>query len=770
MKKNKGFTLIELLAIIVILALIAVIISPIILGIIEDSKLSAATDSAYGYKEAIGKYYASQLSQNSDFMLNGEYTIGSNGSISDEENTYDIAVSGTVPNSGYLTIEKGAVTAGCIQINEFAVTIEDRKVTNTEKGNCVNTPIEIVVEEFPQVTDENPGIICGNGDTEDYDNSTVCYIYSVEDLVAFSNMVNSGKNFSGKTVQLMNNLDIENDKSYLNPNTNQFGDVNENSTTSATLKEELTDETAKGFKPIGDNTNKFTGTFEGNAKTIKKLFINRSSENYVGLFGYNSGTIKGLKVVAAEIKGYQYVGLIAGYNYGIITGLIADGNVLGSSYIGLVAGDSYADSSNSYRTKIEAIVSGNIVSTATSNAYVGGITGRQYNSTTNGIYKSGSITTSTSTYVYRTIGYWSGGSGTTGALSAITQNENPVTSSNINSTNGYDIPANAINNIAMVDAIVDTYLGGDNNNDGYYYDYDTNGEFTVYKLSENPLEITMDGEGTEAEPYIINNYNDLKQVGYKLGTAGNGIYYSLNADIDLTNKNPIMLGSVYYANYFTGVFEGNAHTISNLNLRGYNYVGLSGYNSGTIRGLKVKNINATGSQYVGLIAGYNYGIITGLIADGNVSGSSYIGLVAGDSYADSSNSYRTKIEAIVSGNIVSTATSNAYVGGITGRQYNSRTTGIYKSGSITTATSTNVYRTIGYWSGGTGSTGALDTITVNENTVTSSNANSVSGKSYTAAELQTITPYQEVGLNTSPTTGEYRYALDSNYNPYIIKN
>ena len=57
MKNKKGFTLIELLAIIVILAIIAVITVPIILNIIENSKKGAATDSAYGYKDAIEKFY-----------------------------------------------------------------------------------------------------------------------------------------------------------------------------------------------------------------------------------------------------------------------------------------------------------------------------------------------------------------------------------------------------------------------------------------------------------------------------------------------------------------------------------------------------------------------------------------------------------------------------------------------------------------------------------------------------------------------------------------
>lgn len=59
MKQNKkGFTLIELLAVIVILAIIALIATPIILNMINDAKKSAAKDSAYGYIDAVEKYIA----------------------------------------------------------------------------------------------------------------------------------------------------------------------------------------------------------------------------------------------------------------------------------------------------------------------------------------------------------------------------------------------------------------------------------------------------------------------------------------------------------------------------------------------------------------------------------------------------------------------------------------------------------------------------------------------------------------------------------------
>ena len=76
MKKKKGFTLIELLAIIVILAIIAVITVPIILNIIDNSRKGAAQDSAYGYKDAINKFYVSKLSRDSAYKIpNGTYIV-----------------------------------------------------------------------------------------------------------------------------------------------------------------------------------------------------------------------------------------------------------------------------------------------------------------------------------------------------------------------------------------------------------------------------------------------------------------------------------------------------------------------------------------------------------------------------------------------------------------------------------------------------------------------------------------------------------------------
>ena len=53
MKSNKGFTLVELLAVIVILAIIALIATPIILGVIETARRGSAEASALAYIKAV---------------------------------------------------------------------------------------------------------------------------------------------------------------------------------------------------------------------------------------------------------------------------------------------------------------------------------------------------------------------------------------------------------------------------------------------------------------------------------------------------------------------------------------------------------------------------------------------------------------------------------------------------------------------------------------------------------------------------------------------
>ena len=59
-KSKKGFTLIELLAVIIILAIVALIATPIILNVIEDARISAGRSEANMILGGINNYCASE--------------------------------------------------------------------------------------------------------------------------------------------------------------------------------------------------------------------------------------------------------------------------------------------------------------------------------------------------------------------------------------------------------------------------------------------------------------------------------------------------------------------------------------------------------------------------------------------------------------------------------------------------------------------------------------------------------------------------------------
>ncbi len=104
----------------------------------------------------------------------------------------------------------------------------------------------------------------------------------------------------------------------------------------------------KGFKPIGDDDIKgsrerkeFWGSFDGNGYYISNLYINRPTENYIGMFGSASSVlIKNVKLIKADITGYNYVGGLVGEagQYFSITNSFVSGSVSGSYRVGGLIG------------------------------------------------------------------------------------------------------------------------------------------------------------------------------------------------------------------------------------------------------------------------------------------------------------------------------------------------------------------------------------------------------------------------------------------------
>ena len=125
-RKNKGFTLVELLAVIVILALIALIATPIILNVINDAKKQAAKDSAYGYMDAVEKYIVSSELEDKS-IKDGTYSV-------EELNSMGVSVKGSTPDNGTIKIENKEVKSYDIGIDGYAVSNgEVKKVSTTKK-------------------------------------------------------------------------------------------------------------------------------------------------------------------------------------------------------------------------------------------------------------------------------------------------------------------------------------------------------------------------------------------------------------------------------------------------------------------------------------------------------------------------------------------------------------------------------------------------------------------------------------------------------------
>ncbi len=123
MKKKKGFTLIELLAVIVILAVITLIATPIIINVIDDAKESTAVSKAKVMAQGIenycrSEYYKKEINSSFDVICDtgGEATK----TLSTEEVNSIIDITEATPIS--ITIDnKGKIVSGSISIDGYQI-------------------------------------------------------------------------------------------------------------------------------------------------------------------------------------------------------------------------------------------------------------------------------------------------------------------------------------------------------------------------------------------------------------------------------------------------------------------------------------------------------------------------------------------------------------------------------------------------------------------------------------------------------------------------
>ncbi len=301
------------------------------------------------------------------------------------------------------------------------------------------------------------------------------------------------------------------------------------------------------WTPIGNNSNQYTGTFDGNNHTISGLYFNDENTDYVGLFGctFSVTTIKNVGIIDSYFKGKDYVGGICGYN------------------------SNGATIENSHNT-------GSISGTGNN---VGGVCGYNNKGTIENSHNTGSIS-GTGNNVGGVCGYNSNGgtienSHNTGSISGTGNNVGGVCgSNNYNST---------IENSYNTDTVSGTTKVGGVCGSNYYNSTIENSYNTGTVSGSNNFVGGVCGS---------NNYNSTIENSYNTGTVSGSNNF---------------VGGVCGSNYYNSTIENSYNTGL---VSGANYVGgVCGSNSGTIKtNYNIGSVSG-GLENVGGICGYNYGTI-----------------------------------------------------------------------------------------------------------------------------------------------------------------
>lgn len=229
---------------------------------------------------------------------------------------------------------------------------------------------------------------------------------------------------------------------------------------------------------------------------------------------------------------------------------------------------------------------------------------------------------------------------------------------------------------------------------------------------------TDDGQGN----YIVTTAEGLKAVADIANNGNLGINITLTENINLTDMEWTPIGT-NYNNAYTGIFDGNGHTITGLTVTGSDqYAGLFGRigSGGTVKnvvleGVQITSDNSLGS--VGGVAGYSYGNIEYCSVSGSVSvsGISDVGGVVGYQVGGSitgcsssatvkgtqraggmagvTNSGASLTGCYATGDVTveNDGTNNSHAGGVVGYNGGGTLTACYATGSVTGIGSGTIY-------------------------------------------------------------------------------
>jgi hypothetical protein len=438
----------------------------------------------------------------------------------------------------------------------------------------------------------------------------------------------------------------------------------------------------------------FDGAFDGNGHTISNLTIRGG--NYLGLFGDldQGARVSNLGLEAVDINGHNSVGGLAGrvgdwdrtggvvvncYSTGTVSGGAPVGGLAGSNYGGIITA-SYSTCTVSGGGPVGGLVGSNRYGSITASYSSGSVAGD--GNRVGGLVGSNREGSITASYSSGSVNINGGGRRVSGLVG---DNDGIVHSSVWDvETSGLSVSDGGVG--LTTAEMMDPHVLGLN---GFASDpnwtLDAGGDYprlawegTAGEIIPEPVIDWLDGQGTEQEPYRIDTAEQLMLVG-KASILWDK-HYILGADIDLDPSLPgrRVLRQALIQN-FTGVFDGNGHTISHLTIEGVEPLGLFGQLESTaeVKNLGVLDVNMPSSDgcdgFIGAggLAGRNLGNISMSYSTGTVNGSCGSGGLVG--YNGGS---------ITTSHSASMVTGNEVVGGLVGLNHG-EITASYSSGAVT---------------------------------------------------------------------------------------
>jgi len=487
-----------------------------------------------------------------------------------------------------------------------------------------------------------------------------------------------------------------------------------------------------------------TGNITGSYSTSSVT----GNENVGGLVGWNvevgsvsnscsTGTVSGIHNVGGLVGFNQYVGSVyASYSTATVTGH----NNVG----GLVGNNVQSQVSKSYST-----------GTVTGESSVGGLVGHNGRSGIRNSYSTGTVS----------------GNKDVGGLVGNHRTGDTFTSFWDVETSGQSSSAGGVG--LTTAEMMDPYMLGLNgfaNDPNWVLDAGRDyprlaWEGTPGQIIPEPIIDWLDGQGTDQEPYRI----DIADQLILLSRAGVlwDKHFILGADINL---DPNLPGRQVFSRavipVFSGVFDGNGHTISHLTIRSgnHNCLGLFG-KTGKISNLGLEAVDVNGTSYVGGLVGFSSSSISNCHSTGSITGIDYVGGlvgyyasgISGGSISNISNCHSTgsitgidhvgglvghNSGSIVASYSVGTVSGEIDVGGFVGNN-NGSITMSYSTGSV-----------IGYEDvGGLVGRNYKGSITSSFwDMETSGQTTSAGGLGLTTVEMQTASTFLEAGWDFEDET------------------